>query len=92
MTIEEKHAKAGQVVHIIENPPDAGTITDPDTVLADFVQASDMEVTGTAKELISLWRNSTDKDAFEGLFELLTGRGFGEYLDAAVTGSTPPAG
>lgn len=87
MDIETKHKMADRVLAILADPPYARVVTDPDTVLADVVQAADMEVSGTAGELVRLWQKSTDKAGFEALFLLLTDTEFGAWLDMAVRGS-----
>ncbi len=85
MTTEEK---VSQVRRIIENPPDSRTITDPDTVLADTLQAADLEANGIAEDLLDLWQKSRDREGFEALFELLADKSFDGYLDAAIAQSS----
>lgn len=72
-------ALAHQVLELYNGTPD-GRIRDADTVLKDFTDEADMEVTGLGPEIIGTWLGSHDRPAFEKLFHGLTGRTFGEYL------------
>lgn len=58
-----------------------GMIYDADTVLADLVGMCEFEVSGISKELFDIYKNSSDKESIEKLFELFTDTGFKEYLN-----------
>ena len=85
--MDRLHEKTDQVTRLTEDTPD-GMIHDADTILKDLLDQADCEVSGLAKELIGIWRDSTDKPRIEQLFCLFTGCEFGDWLDQCIAGTT----
>ena len=57
---------------------------DPDTILADVVDAASCCETGIAEEVFSIWEKSSDKKAVEELFYSLCGVTFKDYLERCI--------
>lgn len=72
---------ADRVLGLYENTPCGEGIQDADTVLKDFMDEADFEITGIGPDLIRLWKGSSDRKSVEALFELLAGRTFQDYLE-----------
>ena len=68
-------------VEELNNNTPSGVIRDADTILADLLQAADMEVTGIAQSLFDIWKNSSDKASVENVFSLLMDTEFDDYLE-----------
>lgn len=81
--IAGKCALAAKAVELYRSTP-AGGIRDADTILKDFVDEADMELTGIGLELIEIWLNSPAKAPIERVFHNITGREFKEYLEECV--------
>lgn len=65
-----------------------GVIRDADTILADAIEENDFEVSGIAKNIFNIWKNSSDKKAVEQVFFEFTDIDFEEYFDKCLTETT----
>lgn len=84
MTIGQK---AKTVLNLQAGTPD-GQIRDADTILKDLMDEADFEISGTAIEIIGIWKASRDKDSIEALFQSFTGCPFQEWLDKCIAETT----
>lgn len=73
-----------------QNTPD-GVIKDADTILADLIDGTDMEETGSAEFLFDIWQRSCDKKGVEKVFELFTNVTFQDFLKTCIKETTRPA-
>lgn len=75
-----------QVRKLIREIPDTciDELHDPDTILADVVDAASCCETGIAEEVFSIWENSLDKKAVEEMFYSLCGVTFKDYLERCI--------
>lgn len=79
--------KIKEVETLINNTPN-GVVIDADTILADAVEKTDFEVSGIAKEIFDIYKNSADKRAVKEMFYLFTGMDFKRYLDKCLAETT----
>ena len=75
-----------QVRNLVHEIPDTciDELHDPDTILADVVDAASCCETGIAEEVFSIWEKSSDKKAVEELFYSLCGVTFKDYLERCI--------
>lgn len=75
-----------QVRKLVRKIPDTciDKLHDPDTILADVVDAASCCETGISEEIFAIWENSSDKKAVEELFYSLCGVTFKDYLKRCV--------
>lgn len=66
----------------IETMATHSEICDADTVLQDYFDNMESEVTGTGYELIDLYEKAdkTSRDTIETMFGIIFGESFGQYL------------
>lgn len=86
-SIAEKIDMAQQTIRLYENTP-AGKIADADTILQDYMDEAERDISGTGPELIQIWWRSHDRASVEKLFEAFTGRPFREYLRDCIQNTT----
>lgn len=79
--------KIKEVETLMNNTPN-GMIRDADTILADAVEKTDFEISGIAKEIFNVYKNSADKRAVKEMFYLFTGMDFKKYLDKCLAETT----
>lgn len=79
--------KIRKVEMLMNNTPD-GIIRDADTILIDLIEENDFEISGIAKDVFSIYKNSTDKRAVKEMFYLFTGMDFKEYLKKCLVETT----
>lgn len=72
-----------KVIELQDNTPD-GVIFDADTILADLIEKCDFHISGLAKYLFKIWKESDDKFAVEEMFYLFTDTKFEDYLNSCV--------
>lgn len=72
-----------KVIELQNSTPD-GVIVDADTILADLIEECDFHITGIAKDLLEIWKKSSDKKAVEELFYLFTDTEMEIYLEDCV--------
>lgn len=77
--------KAEKCLTLIRSEKRVGAIQDADTVLADIIDAVDIEVEGIGEEAIKLVTKSEDFAASCKLFNLFTDMTFEEYLNRVLT-------
>lgn len=80
---------ANELLELMENAP-AGVIKDGDTILADIMEQTNFDESGTTQELVTIWKQTTDKEMFHRLFMLFTGFYFEDYLELAIKETTRP--
>ena len=68
----------------LQNAAPNGIIIDADTILADFVEEADFEVSGLSNELFEIYEKSRDKECFKRMFEVFTESTFDEYLSSCI--------
>ena len=83
--ISETEKLLNEVVELNNNTPD-GEVYDADTILADIFDnleymCDDSDLTGFADDVFSIWKESSDKEAVEKMFELFTEVSFKNYLE-----------
>lgn len=79
-------SKTKEVIKEILDTEDAehtGLYRDADTILADIIDETDTEVSGSGYKIIKYWNDAPDesKQYIEFTFESLTGITFHEYID-----------
>lgn len=79
--------KANIVLKLLKDTPD-GTIRDADTILADLMENADFCQSGTAAEVIRIYKQSKDKKTVKCLFEFFTDTSFDSWLDQCVKQTT----
>lgn len=72
-----------KVTELNNNTPN-GLIIDADTILADVLSTSDKEVSGLFDEIVGIYNKTYDKESFQELFYVLTGKMFDEYLTLCI--------
>lgn len=82
--------KAERVLDLLANTPN-GIIHDADTVLKDIMDEADFEITGTAAEIIGIWKKAADKTSVEELFKSFTDYSFNGWLDKCIRETTRSA-
>lgn len=78
---------ADEAMALMDRTPD-GVVVDADTILKDLLDDADYEITGLAKEVVQIWKDSVDKGKIEQLFCLFTGCEFQDWLDRCVRETT----
>lgn len=76
----------GQIRKLVREIPDTciDELHDPDTILADVVDATSCCETGISEEVFAIWENSSDKKAVEELFHSLCCITFKDYLEQCI--------
>lgn len=72
-------------------PKPNGEVIDADCILADIVNGADMHENGIGREVLQLWKQTSDKETFEALFLTVTGTAFSDYVSDCLTKTTAPA-
>lgn len=80
LTEEEYDATMVETIRRLMKKTPNGVIHDADTILAGIVYNADVEITGLAMELLSIWEKSADKSAIEDFFYALTDVTFDDFL------------
>ena len=71
--------------NVMNNTPD-GVIIDPDTILADLIDARKYRFPGLAQDIFNIWETSKDKQSVEQMFFEFTGVEFNKYLRRCIDG------
>lgn len=81
--------KAKKIIELLNNTPD-GQIVDADTILKDYMDNMDWEISGIAVDLLKMFLDADKekKGMFYDMFRFFTDRSFGEYLDECLEKTT----
>lgn len=77
--------KVEKLTSAITSVPPLGCIQDADTLLADYANKADLDITGLSKEIFGIWKKSTDRKAVEDMFFEFTDIKFGDFLEEAAS-------
>lgn len=80
---------ANEVLDLMAKTP-PGVIVDGDTILADIMEETSFEESGTTEELVAIWKSTADKEVFHRLFMLFAGIDFEDFLELAIKETTRP--
>lgn len=69
-----------EVMELSTKQPDGVKFRDADTILADFIEECNFQVTGIADELLRLYLEAENKEDFKSLFFFMTEKNFEDYL------------
>lgn len=88
-TKTETEKLAENVLKLYHNTPN-GIIFDANTILRDYINNANFEITSIGFDMIEIWRHSTDKPAVEKSFELFTGQKFITWLKDCEANTSRP--
>lgn len=84
---DEKEKLVDRAVQLHNDIPD-GQIVDMDTILADYMDDADFQVSGISEDMVAIWRDSCDRSAVESTFELFTEHTFCTWLEESIRKTT----
>lgn len=84
---DEKEKLVDRAVQLHNNVPDGGVI-DMDTILADYMDSADFQVSGISEDMVKIWKDSCDRSAVEATFELFTEHTFRIWLEESIRKTT----
>lgn len=65
-----------------------GVIRDADTILEDYLDNRETEISGIAEEVFDIYKNTTDKESVKAMFEALVGTSFDNYVEECIKNTT----
>ena len=65
-----------------------GVIRDADTILEDYLDNRETEISGIAEEVFGIYKNTTDKESVKAMFEALVGTSFDNYVEDCIKNTT----
>lgn len=65
-----------------------GVIRDADTILEDYLNNRETEISGIAEEVFGIYKNTTDKESVKAMFEALVGTSFDNYVEECIKNTT----
>lgn len=65
-----------------------GVIRDADTILEDYLNNRETEISGIAEEIFGIYKNTTDKESVKAMFEALVGTSFDDYVEDCIKNTT----
>lgn len=84
---DEKELLVEKAVKLHNDVPDGGII-DMDTILADYMDSADFQVSGISEDMVKIWKDSCDRSAVEATFELFTEHTFRTWLEESIRKTT----
>ena len=78
-------AKCESIINMMDKMPNGVAFQDADTILQDIFDEMEPEVTGVAKELITVYLNATNRKDIEKAFLIMTGVTWNSFIDKAYT-------
>ena len=61
-----------------------GVIRDADTILKDYLDNRETEISGIAEEVFGIYKNTTDKESVKSMFEALVVTSFDDYVKDCI--------
>ena len=77
--------KCESIIEMMDKMPNGVSFQDADTILQDIFDEMETEVTGVAKELITVYLNATNRQDVEKTFLVMTGVTWNSFIDKAYT-------
>lgn len=79
----DSEAAVDKAKELILSTPN-GVIRDADTILKDYLDNRETEISGIAEEVFGIYKNTTDKESVKAMFEALVGTSFDDYVKDCI--------
>ena len=83
----DSEAAVDKAKELTLNTPN-GIVRDADTILEDYMDNRETEISGIAEEVFDIYKNTTDKESVKAMFEALVGTSFDDYVKDCIKNTT----